>query len=128
MRQVVLAGVCGAILIGLTMNQAQAGPYVAIAVGNNTNRLARFVIKRGDGTVILDTRYLDGRGRYKVQPGEYVVTAGDPNTFKVVAYVWNRSNGQWVQKAARGFSNPGHDFAVEFYKTSNGTSFNLSEF
>lgn len=102
-------------------SQTQAADQVGVVVWNNTGNVAMFEVRRGDGSRIAFTDV--------VGPGEVTIpVGGNPNKFKVKAFVWNERRNRWNANTYWiPFKNRGSDLFLEFHRTGNGSSHTISE-
>ncbi|RUL84583.1 hypothetical protein [Tautonia sociabilis] len=100
-----------------------------VYIWNETNRITRFKVRRGDGTLIGITG--------PVFPGQFSpritdLTLPNPKVYEIKAFVWNDRNQTWVAKTGWvRFRNPdpgepyppenwGDNLYFVFYRTGDG--------
>ncbi len=104
-----------------TNDVVQAADFASVVIWNNTDRVAMFEVRRGNGRPIAYTDVV-GPGGYTTPVG------GDPKKFKIKAFVWGETTEQWRAGSYWiPFTNPGGQLAIEYHYTGNGTSLTLSK-
>jgi hypothetical protein len=121
MKTKVAIAVLMALMVITAGSAVQAAEYADVVIRNNTDHVAYFEIRRGNGRPIGLTEV--------VRPGEFTKPlGGDPKKFKIKAFVW----GEWTEQWRSGtywipFANPGGYLMLEYHYTGNGSAMTLSE-
>lgn len=105
---------------GLANTSGDFGTSTTLVFFNNTSKVVKFKVRRGDGSYVGQT------GR--VRPGEMNwFFIGNPPSFKVKAYIWNKRQRKWVGKTNWiEFQNTGSYQGIELYRTGNGSNYGLT--